>query len=202
MDACGVHDASLESAEISHRMRRWSSTTSGPCSGWRPPPDSDEQVLLRPFGALPVDRERTRQLDGAHIAFAELIHNPIGGRSARRRRPSRPWVCRAPRPAQPARPTDPRCPDGQPKGARGPATDRFSGGATGHKVIWQCDPMHGNTHEASTGYKTRHFDRIVDEVQGFFEVHRALGPTRWRPHRAHRRERHRVLGRSPGDLRR
>ena len=47
--------------------------------------------------------------------------------------------------------------------------------ATGHKVIWQCDPMHGNTHESSTGYKTRHFDRIVDEVQGFFEVHRAIG---------------------------
>jgi 3-deoxy-7-phosphoheptulonate synthase len=47
--------------------------------------------------------------------------------------------------------------------------------ATGHQVIWQCDPMHGNTHEASTGYKTRHFDRIVDEVQGFFEVHAGLG---------------------------
>ena len=47
--------------------------------------------------------------------------------------------------------------------------------ASGHQVIWQCDPMHGNTHEASTGYKTRHFDRIVDEVQGFFEVHHSLG---------------------------
>ena len=35
--------------------------------------------------------------------------------------------------------------------------------------------MHGNTHESTTGYKTRHFDRIVDEVQGFFEVHTALG---------------------------
>ena len=35
--------------------------------------------------------------------------------------------------------------------------------------------MHGNTHEASTGYKTRHFDRIVDEVQGFFEIHNGLG---------------------------
>ncbi|EUA27977.1 class-II DAHP synthetase family protein [Mycobacterium xenopi 3993] len=50
--------------------------------------------------------------------------------------------------------------------------------ATGHQVIWQCDPMHGNTHESSTGYKTRHFDRIVDEVQGFFEVHRRWAPTR------------------------
>ena len=47
--------------------------------------------------------------------------------------------------------------------------------ASGHKVIWQCDPMHGNTVESTTGYKTRHFDRIVDEVQGFFEVHAALG---------------------------
>ena len=35
--------------------------------------------------------------------------------------------------------------------------------------------MHGNTVESTTGYKTRHFDRIVDEVQGFFEVHRWLG---------------------------
>ena len=47
--------------------------------------------------------------------------------------------------------------------------------ATGAKVVWQCDPMHGNTHESSTGYKTRHFDRVVDEVLGFFDVHRALG---------------------------
>ncbi len=47
--------------------------------------------------------------------------------------------------------------------------------ASGHKVIWQCDPMHGNTVESISGYKTRHFDRIVDEVQGFFEVHHTLG---------------------------
>ncbi|MGH4026774.1 MAG: 3-deoxy-7-phosphoheptulonate synthase, partial [Pseudonocardiaceae bacterium] len=46
---------------------------------------------------------------------------------------------------------------------------------SGHQVIWQCDPMHGNTIESSTGYKTRHFDWVVDEVQGFFEVHHALG---------------------------
>jgi 3-deoxy-7-phosphoheptulonate synthase len=47
--------------------------------------------------------------------------------------------------------------------------------AAGAKVVWQCDPMHGNTHESSNGYKTRHFDRIVDEVLGYFEVHRGLG---------------------------
>jgi 3-deoxy-7-phosphoheptulonate synthase len=46
--------------------------------------------------------------------------------------------------------------------------------AAGHRVVWQCDPMHGNTIE-SNGFKTRHFDRIVDEVLGYFEVHRDLG---------------------------
>ena len=37
------------------------------------------------------------------------------------------------------------------------------------------DPMHGNTFETSTGYKTRNFDDVIDEVRGFFEVHHALG---------------------------
>jgi 3-deoxy-7-phosphoheptulonate synthase len=46
--------------------------------------------------------------------------------------------------------------------------------AAGHRVVWQCDPMHGNTIESSNGYKTRHFDRIVDEVLGYFEVHKHL----------------------------
>ena len=45
----------------------------------------------------------------------------------------------------------------------------------GHRVVWQCDPMHGNTEESPSGHKTRHFDRIMDEVEGFFEVHKRLG---------------------------
>ena len=40
---------------------------------------------------------------------------------------------------------------------------------------WVCDPMHGNTFEAPSGHKTRRFDDVLDEVQGFFEVHRSLG---------------------------
>jgi 3-deoxy-7-phosphoheptulonate synthase len=44
----------------------------------------------------------------------------------------------------------------------------------GRKVVWSCDPMHGNTVTAA-GYKTRPFDRILKEVQSFFEVHRAEG---------------------------
>jgi 3-deoxy-7-phosphoheptulonate synthase len=45
----------------------------------------------------------------------------------------------------------------------------------GRKVLWSCDPMHGNTMTASSGYKTRPFDRIMDEVRGFFAVHKAEG---------------------------
>jgi 3-deoxy-7-phosphoheptulonate synthase len=45
----------------------------------------------------------------------------------------------------------------------------------GRKIVWQCDPMHGNTEESPSGRKTRHFDRVMDEVEGFFEVHRRLG---------------------------
>jgi 3-deoxy-7-phosphoheptulonate synthase len=44
-----------------------------------------------------------------------------------------------------------------------------------YSVVWHCDPMHGNTRESSNGYKTRHFDDVMDEVRGFFEVHAALG---------------------------
>jgi 3-deoxy-7-phosphoheptulonate synthase len=47
--------------------------------------------------------------------------------------------------------------------------------ASGSPVAWVCDPMHGNTVEAASGRKTRYFDDVLDEVAGFFEVHRALG---------------------------
>ncbi|WP_424982457.1 class II 3-deoxy-7-phosphoheptulonate synthase [Maritalea sp. S77] len=45
----------------------------------------------------------------------------------------------------------------------------------GRTVVWSCDPMHGNVVKASTGYKTRPFDRILSEVKSFFEIHRQLG---------------------------
>ncbi|MBU3078867.1 class II 3-deoxy-7-phosphoheptulonate synthase [Sphingomonas quercus] len=45
----------------------------------------------------------------------------------------------------------------------------------GRTPIWSCDPMHGNVVKASTGYKTRPFERILAEVRGFFAVHRAEG---------------------------
>ena len=45
----------------------------------------------------------------------------------------------------------------------------------GRKVLWSCDPMHGNTIKASSGYKTRPFDLILREVENFFAIHRAEG---------------------------
>ncbi|WP_068080457.1 class II 3-deoxy-7-phosphoheptulonate synthase [Novosphingobium rosa] len=47
--------------------------------------------------------------------------------------------------------------------------------ASGHPVVWSCDPMHGNVIKADSGYKTRPFERILGEVRGFFAVHRAEG---------------------------
>ena len=45
----------------------------------------------------------------------------------------------------------------------------------GKKVLWSCDPMHANTEKSSNGYKTRHFDKILNEVKTFFDVHAAEG---------------------------
>ena len=47
--------------------------------------------------------------------------------------------------------------------------------AEGHSVVWSCDPMHGNVIKAESGFKTRPFERILSEVRGFFDVHRAEG---------------------------
>jgi len=45
----------------------------------------------------------------------------------------------------------------------------------GRKVVWVCDPMHGNTIKSTSGYKTRPFNAILDEVRGFCNVHEAEG---------------------------
>ncbi len=47
--------------------------------------------------------------------------------------------------------------------------------AEGRKVVWSCDPMHGNVIKASSGYKTRPFDSILSEVRDFLAIHRAEG---------------------------
>ncbi|MBC7831839.1 MAG: 3-deoxy-7-phosphoheptulonate synthase class II [Hyphomicrobium sp.] len=47
----------------------------------------------------------------------------------------------------------------------------------GRVVVWSCDPMHGNTISAASGFKTRPFDRILKEAEAFFDIHRAEGTT-------------------------
>ena len=120
--------------------------------------------------------ERTRQLDGAHIAFAELLANPIGLKVGPGTTPEQAveYVERLDARNEPGRLTlISRMGNERIRDVLPPIVEKVS--ASGHQVIWQCDPMHGNTHEAASGYKTRHFDRIVDEMKGFFEVHRGLG---------------------------
>jgi 3-deoxy-7-phosphoheptulonate synthase len=45
----------------------------------------------------------------------------------------------------------------------------------GKKVVWSCDPMHGNVEKTDNGYKTRDFDNILSEVKQFFQIHKAQG---------------------------
>jgi 3-deoxy-7-phosphoheptulonate synthase len=119
--------------------------------------------------------ERTRQLDGAHIDFASRIANPVGVKIGPETRPDVALqLCEKLNPDNiPGRLTlVSRMGNKNVREVLPPIVEKVT--AAGAKVVWQCDPMHGNTHESSNGYKTRHFDRIVDEVLGYFEVHREL----------------------------
>ncbi len=119
---------------------------------------------------------RTRQLDGAHVEFMRGIANPIGLK------------------AGPGTDTDEllrlievlnplneagrltvisRMGADQVESLLPPLVRAIEG--EGKKVIWVCDPMHGNTEKSANGYKTRPVDRILREVQGFFAVHQAEG---------------------------
>ena len=119
--------------------------------------------------------ERTRQLDHAHIDFISRIANPVGVKLGPGTSPDTAIeLCEKLNPDNiPGKLTlISRMGNGKVRDALPPIVSKVT--AAGAKVVWQCDPMHGNTHESSNGYKTRHFDRIVDEVLGYFEVHRGL----------------------------
>ena len=120
--------------------------------------------------------ERTRQIDGAHVDFVSRIANPIGVKIGPTATPEQAIeLCEKLNPDNvPGRLTlISRMGNHRVRETLPPIIEKVT--AAGHKVVWQCDPMHGNTIESSNGYKTRHFDRIVDEVLGYFEVHRELG---------------------------
>ncbi|WP_229402170.1 3-deoxy-7-phosphoheptulonate synthase [Micromonospora okii] len=120
--------------------------------------------------------ERTRQLDGAHVAFAELLSNPIGLKIGPSVTPELAveYVERLDPHRTPGRLTlVSRMGHRLVRDVLPPIVEKVK--ASGHQVIWQCDPMHGNTRQSANGYKTRHFDHVLDEIAGFFEVHRGLG---------------------------
>jgi 3-deoxy-7-phosphoheptulonate synthase len=120
--------------------------------------------------------ERTRQLDGAHVDFASKVRNPIGIKLGPKSTVEDALALIAK-----------LNPDNEPgritfitrMGAKTirEALPALVDGVTksGAQVLWVCDPMHGNTFESKNGYKTRNFEDVLDEVRGFFEVHKKLG---------------------------
>ncbi|MDO4251628.1 MAG: 3-deoxy-7-phosphoheptulonate synthase class II [Rothia sp. (in: high G+C Gram-positive bacteria)] len=120
--------------------------------------------------------ERTRGLEDAHVNFLSKVHNPLGVKLG---------------PTSTVDQTlsllDKLDPERQP--GRLTFITRMGAHkirenlpklveavqAEGAEVVWVTDPMHGNTISVPSGYKTRRFDDVVDEVRGFFEVHQALG---------------------------
>jgi len=119
--------------------------------------------------------DRTRQPDHAHIEYCRGIKNPLGLKCGPSLTPDGllELIDLLNPENEPGRLTliarfgSDKVADHLPKLVRAVKKE-------GRNVVWSSDPMHGNTIEAA-GYKTRPFDRILKEVQTFFEVHRAEG---------------------------
>ena len=123
--------------------------------------------------------DRTRQLDGAHVEFMSGIQNPIGIKAG----PSM-------QEDDLIRLIDKLNPNNEAgrlnvivRMGAGKVGDEKTGMARliravereGKKVVWSCDPMHGNTIKSSNGYKTRPVEGILTEMKEFFQIHKAEG---------------------------
>ena len=120
--------------------------------------------------------DRTRQPDGAHVAFARGVQNPVGLKCG----PSM-EVSDLKRLLERLNPGN--------EAGRLTLIARFGAGKVGDHlprliravqeegadVLWVCDPMHGNTIKSASGYKTRPFDSVLREVREFFAIHNAEG---------------------------
>ncbi len=120
--------------------------------------------------------DRTRQLDHAHMDYLRGVKNPIGVKCG-------PSLV----PDELLKMVDLLSPENEP--GRLTLICRFGADKVGNympkliraveregrSVVWACDPMHGNTIKAGSGYKTRPFDLILKEVEAFFDIHRAEG---------------------------
>jgi 3-deoxy-7-phosphoheptulonate synthase len=115
--------------------------------------------------------ERTRQLDGAHVEFFAGVHNPLAVKLGPTATPAEVVeLCERLNPG--------RLPGRLTFVARMGATRvrellpplLRAVGEDGHPILWACDPMHANTIRTADGVKTRRFDSVMEEVEGFFEA--------------------------------
>jgi 3-deoxy-7-phosphoheptulonate synthase len=120
--------------------------------------------------------ERTRQIDGAHVAFLAGVKNPVAVKLGPKSTPDEAVAL--------AEKLDPTQEPGRLTFVTRLGADAVGDKlppliqaveATGRKVVWVCDPMHGNTISSGKGLKTRRFDDILGELKGFFAVHKQEG---------------------------
>lgn len=120
--------------------------------------------------------DRTRQPDHAHIEYARGVKNPIGLKCGPTLKPDE--LLRL---VDILNPTDEAgrltliCRFGHEKVADSLPPLLRAITREGRRVVWSCDPMHGNTVKATSGFKTRPFERIMSEIRTFFAVNRAEG---------------------------
>ena len=120
--------------------------------------------------------DRTRQLDGAHIEFVRGIGNPIGikvGPSTDVKELLK--IIDVINPDNTPGKITLICRMGADKISQKLPEIIKSVNKEGKTVVWTCDPMHGNTIKANSGYKTRPLGNIISEIQQFFQIHRAIG---------------------------
>ena len=138
--------------------------------------DSTSGVPVAGSGHLIWIGDRTRQPDGAHVEFCRGVQNPIGIKCGPSLKPDDLKIL-----------IEKLNPQNEP--GRITLISRFGAGKVaehlpaliravkdeGSKVVWTCDPMHGNTIKSATGYKTRPFMKVLTEVKEFFGVHEDEG---------------------------
>ena len=120
--------------------------------------------------------ERTRDLDSAHVEFLRGVNNPIGCKLGPDADPKDVLtLCETLNPDKvPGRLTlISRMGSETVSEKLPPILEAVK--ASGHPVVWVCDPMHGNTFSTENGHKTRDFDDILKEITGFFEAHNKVG---------------------------
>ena len=172
MEACGVESAALTQTEfyVSHEALLLDYE--------RPLTRIDSRTgeLYDTSGHMLWIGERTRELDGAHVEFLSHVRNPIGvklGPTASVDDAMR-LIDKLDPEREPGRLTFiTRMGAGRIREALPPLLEGVK--AAGAQPLWVTDPMHGNGITTATGYKTRRFDDVMDELRGFFESHRAVG---------------------------